>query len=53
MAGFTSDAEESVFKPAALQILIKFFNDMCWQVFVMAGQFGLKLRPVLLNDLVK
>jgi hypothetical protein len=30
VAGFTADSQEPVFKPPALQVLIKFFYDIRW-----------------------
>ena len=38
---------------AALQILIKFAANESGQVFAVAGQFGLELRPVLTDDVVE
>jgi len=40
-------------KPAALEVLIKFATNESGQVFAMAGQRCLKLRPVLTDDLVE
>ena len=40
-------------KPAALQVLIKFAANESGQVFALAGQFGLELRPVLTDDVVE
>jgi hypothetical protein len=53
MAGLATDSEEPVLKSPALKILIKFFGNVCWQVFILAAQLRLKLRPVLLNDLIE
>ena len=53
MTGFALNPEKTMLKPSALQILIEFFGDVCWQSLAMAGQLGLKLWPVLMNDLVK
>lgn len=51
MTGITSGSEESMFKSSAFQILVKFFCNVGRHVSALTGQFGLKLRPVLLNDL--
>ena len=40
-------------QPAALQVLIKFATNECGQVFALAGEFGLELRPVLTDDVVE
>ena len=54
MAGLTANSQvKTVLKPAALQVLIKFAANESGQVFALAGQFGLKLRPVLTDDLVE
>jgi hypothetical protein len=53
MTGFAPDPEKTLFKSPALQIRIKFLCDVRWQGLAVAGQLGLKLRSVLLNDLVK
>jgi hypothetical protein len=53
VAGFAPDPEKTMFKSATFQVLVKFFCDVCWQHLAMTGQFSLKLRPVLLNDLVE
>jgi len=42
VTGFTTYPEKAMFKPATLQILIKFPADESGQVFAVAGQFGCK-----------
>jgi hypothetical protein len=49
----TTDPQEAMFKPSAFQVLIKFPADESGQVFAVAGQFGLELGPVFLDDLVE
>ncbi len=53
VAGFAPHPQKAMLKPSAFQVLIEFFNDVSRKVLAMTGQFRLKLRPVLLNDLVK
>jgi len=53
MAGLTANSQETMLQPAALQILIKFAANECGQVFALARQFGLELRPVLTDDVVE
>jgi hypothetical protein len=53
MAGRTANSQKSMLKPAALQVLVKFAANESGQVFALAGQFGLELRPVFLDDLVE
>jgi hypothetical protein len=53
MAGLTADPEKAMFKSSAFQVLIKFPADESGQVFAVAGQFGLELGPVFLDDLVE
>ena len=40
-------------RPATLQALIEFAVNESGQVFALAGQFGLELRPVLMDDMVE
>ena len=40
-------------KPATLQVLIKFPANEHGQVFALAGQFGLEIGPVFLDDLIE
>jgi hypothetical protein len=47
MTGFALNPEKTMLKPSALQILIEFFCDVCWQKLAMAGQFGLMDVPIL------
>jgi len=42
-----------VLQQPALQVLIKFAANKSGQVFALAGQFGMELRPVLTHDLVE
>jgi len=53
MAGLTANPQKAMLKPSAFQVLIKFPADESGQVFAVAGQFGLELRPVFLDDLVE
>ena len=53
MAGLTSNPQEAVLKPATLQILSKFAADERGQVFAVACQFSLKLRPVLTDNQIE
>jgi len=53
VTGLTAYPEKAMLKPAALQILIKFAANESGQVFALAGQFGLELRPVLTDDVVE
>jgi hypothetical protein len=53
LARITSDSQESILKPSALEILFKLSGDVCGQIFTMTGQLGLKLGPVFLNDLIE
>jgi len=53
VARLTANPQESMLKPAALEVLIKFATNESGQVFAMAGQRCLKLRPVLTDDLVE
>jgi len=49
----TANPQEAMLQSAALQVLIKFPADESGQVFAVAGQFGLELRPVLMDDVVE
>jgi len=53
VAGLTANPQEAMLQPTALQVLIKFAANESGQVFALAGQFGLELRPVLTDDLVE
>ena len=53
MARLTLDPQKTMLKPAALQIPIKFPANESGQVFALAGQFGLELRPVFLDDVIE
>ena len=48
-----SDYMKTILESSAFQVLIKFVANESGQVFALAGQFGLELRPVRLNNLVK
>jgi D-tyrosyl-tRNA(Tyr) deacylase len=47
VASLTPNPEKTMLKPSALQVLIKFFNDVCWQVFAKNSQVHTrnKLKP--------
>ena len=53
VARLTTNPQEAMPQPAALQVLIKFSANESGQVFALAGQFGLELGPVFLDDVVE
>ena len=53
VTGLTANPEKAILKSAALQVLIKSPTNESGQVFAVVGQFGLKLGPVLLDDLME
>jgi hypothetical protein len=53
VTGLTANPQEAMLKPAALQIFIKFAANESGRMFALGGQFGLKLRPVLTDDVVE
>ena len=48
-----ANPQEAMLQPAAFQVLIKFAANESGQMFALAGQFGLELGPIFLNDLVE
>jgi hypothetical protein len=53
MANLTPNPEKTVLKSSAFQIRLKFLCDVGWKIFILAGQLGLELGPVLMDNLVK
>ena len=53
LPGFVRQEFEDYLQPTAFQVRLKFPADESGQVFAVAGQFGLELRPVFLDDLVE